>query len=661
MFTALFVTRIIFAALVQSGIVKSLPMLRLLGVPDVEWIGLRSIFWPLSVVLVGGGAALFAFEHRTHKSNIYDIEFLGGSAVTIELQDGVTKTDEAVRMQINGQGPGDADPASAAGWLRFAAAEIESFDITPSTQAGVFEVRSQNLNPQQLEMVVKAGLVDDLEPAARGGVERVDSNAIRIATKLDLKYDKTKLDEGLARSKAYLEQAAAKLANAKVVVAWDSVEDRTQAPDTFDINTTETNKELVRQSIIAAMGGDLKIQNPVEYVVRTDPSTAPQGYYPIHREDISPTELRLAHIIGGETLADVAGYHGGVAMVFDDLRPPQTEPELIDRLHSARLLPEFEQFGYRPFKIVSLATAREDSGLPAEQRRLSSVAILVADENLVYEDDPVLWESELASQELNHAKAALSSQKTLQKVNQFAPQIASQMTQQAIMAILLAMVAIVVYVWIRFGNMHFGLAAIVALVHDVTLSLGVVAMSYYVFSAFGDNILLIRDFKIDLPMVAALLTIVGYSLNDTIVVFDRIRENRGKLKEVTQQMVNNSINQTLSRTVLTSITTLLAVLVMYIWGGSGIHGFSFAMIIGVVVGTYSSVAIATPLLLHPNLLKWIINAIIAVVLVGLAWSMEQQQFQILFWILAGLFGAAVLWNEIKRGAQVRPGLARGTA
>lgn len=301
--------------------------------------------------------------------------------------------------------------------------------------------------------------------------------------------------------------------------------------------------------------------------MRTDPRTAPQGYYPIHREDIGPTELRLAHIIGGETLAAVDGFHGGVAIVFDQLRPPQTEAELIERLHSARLLPEFEQFAYRQFKIVGLETASEDSGLPAEQRRLSSIALLVTDENLVYEDDPVLWETDLASKELSHAKAALSSQKTLQKVNQFAPQIAAQMTQQAIMAILLAMVAIVIYVWIRFGSMHFGLAAIVALVHDVTFSLGCVAISFYIFRAFGDNVLLIRDFKIDLPMVAALLTIVGYSLNDTIVVFDRIRENRGKLKEVTPQIVNASINQTLSRTVLTSLTTMLAVLVMYIWGG----------------------------------------------------------------------------------------------
>ena len=157
-----------------------------------------------------------------------------------------------------------------------------------------------------------------------------------------------------------------------------------------------------------------------------------------------------------------------------------------------------------------------------------------------------------------------------------------------------------------------------------------------ILDAVDENALLIRDFKIDLPMVAALLTIVGYSLNDTIVVFDRIRENRGKLKDVTLPMINVSINQTLSRTVLTSMTTMLAVVVMYTAGGAGIHGFSFAMIIGVMVGTYSSLAIASPLLLHPNLLKWIIIVLVAIVLVGFALYMEDRVLQIMAWGLAGM-------------------------
>ncbi len=112
------------------------------------------------------------------------------------------------------------------------------------------------------------------------------------------------------------------------------------------------------------------------------------------------------------------------------------------------------------------------------------------------------------------------------------------------------------------------------------------------------KMLLIEEFRIDLGVVAALLTIIGYSLNDTIVIFDRIRENRGKLPIPTAAIVNRSINQTISRTVLTSLTTLLAVSIMYAAGGSGIRPFAFALLIGVIVGTYSSVAIAAPLVVR---------------------------------------------------------------
>ncbi|MEK6237939.1 MAG: hypothetical protein N2C14_24775, partial [Planctomycetales bacterium] len=108
---------------------------------------------------------------------------------------------------------------------------------------------------------------------------------------------------------------------------------------------------------------------------------------------------------------------------------------------------------------------------------------------------------------------------------------------------------------------------------------------------------LIEPFKINLPMVAAFLTIIGYSLNDTIVVFDRVREVRGKSPDMTVDMLNRSINQTLGRTVLTSITTLLVVFILYAGGGAGIHGFAFALLTGVLVGTYSSIFVASPFLL----------------------------------------------------------------
>jgi SecD/SecF fusion protein len=137
----------------------------------------------------------------------------------------------------------------------------------------------------------------------------------------------------------------------------------------------------------------------------------------------------------------------------------------------------------------------------------------------------------------------------------------------------------------------YGLAAVVALVHDVLVTLGVIALS-----AYFTMIPTIDPFKIGLTALAAFLTIIGYSLNDTIVVFDRIREVRGKAPRLTSRMINDSINQTLSRTLLTSLTTLIVVVILFFGGGQGIHAFSFALVVGVIVGTYSSVFVASPFL-----------------------------------------------------------------
>jgi SecD/SecF fusion protein len=157
--------------------------------------------------------------------------------------------------------------------------------------------------------------------------------------------------------------------------------------------------------------------------------------------------------------------------------------------------------------------------------------------------------------------------------------------------------AIVLYLWLRFGSMQWGLAAVVCLVHDVIVVVGLVAASGWICNSPLGRAMGISSFKIDLAMVAAILTVIGYSVNDTIVVFDRIRENRGKLKTVSGKCINDSINQTLPRTLLTSFTTFLVVLIMYIWGGPGIRSFNYALLMGIIFGTYSSVAVASPLLL----------------------------------------------------------------
>lgn len=171
-------------------------------------------------------------------------------------------------------------------------------------------------------------------------------------------------------------------------------------------------------------------------------------------------------------------------------------------------------------------------------------------------------------------------------------QIAGESQVDAFVALFACLIGIVIYIWIRFQKVAYGLAAVVALIHDILVVLGAIAISSYI-----SGIPLIDNFKISLPVVAAFLTIIGYSLNDTIVVFDRIREVRGKNPKLTPEMINTSIGQTLSRTLLTSFTTFIVVFILFVMGGDAIHGFAFALVIGVIVGTYSSIFVASPTLL----------------------------------------------------------------
>jgi preprotein translocase subunit SecF len=170
----------------------------------------------------------------------------------------------------------------------------------------------------------------------------------------------------------------------------------------------------------------------------------------------------------------------------------------------------------------------------------------------------------------------------LRRVEMVGPQVGKDLRQKGMMAILYAMIGILAYITWRF-EFRFAVGAIVALVHDVLITLGI-------FSLFGK--------EIDLPIIAAFLAIIGYSLNDTIIVYDRIRENFGKhQKKGFEIVVNRSINETLSRTILTSGTTLLVVLSLFIFGGGVIHNFAFAMLVGIIVGTYSSIFVASPVLI----------------------------------------------------------------
>jgi len=205
------------------------------------------------------------------------------------------------------------------------------------------------------------------------------------------------------------------------------------------------------------------------------------------------------------------------------------------------------------------------------------------------------FDAQTTSAVLTKMQEQVRTKPVFQSFSKIEGRVAAEMQQRAMAGILLSLVLITIYIWFRFNRVSYGIAAVVGLVHDVLITVTFLAISHWLFKPLG--FLLIEDFKISLVIVAALLTVIGYSLNDTIVVFDRIREVKGKSPNLNEQMVNASVTQTLSRTLLTSSTTILAILIMYIFGGEGIHGFAYCLLIGILVGTYSSIFVAAPVLL----------------------------------------------------------------
>jgi SecD/SecF fusion protein len=225
-------------------------------------------------------------------------------------------------------------------------------------------------------------------------------------------------------------------------------------------------------------------------------------------------------------------------------------------------------------------------------------SVAVADSNVLTLKTNL--EPDVARAELDKLAASLKKDRNLlfERSETFGSTVAGETRSLAVVATIASWVIIALYLWFRFKSLVYGLAAIIAVVHDVLITLGAVAITYWLSMVPGlSQVLLLEPFKIDLPMIAAFLTLIGFSVNDTIVIFDRIRELKGKTPILTSQIINNALNQTLSRTILTSLTAWLVVVILYVVGGEGLHGFAFSLVVGFLSGTYSTIYIATPILI----------------------------------------------------------------
>lgn len=361
--------------------------------------------------------------------------------------------------------------------------------------------------------------------------------------------------------------------------------------DRYSIKTTITDSDLVQSQIKLAFQNELDERPPIKFSDMD--SGRDKHVYPITSGDLrsnfpdSPWQ--------GYVSPDVSPFVDGVGILIENLDPMPTLDDLRNRVEALRQAEHPE----------SLARTRQVIPLRTIGQGVQAAAIIVRDARANFSDPGQTqeWEA-LAAQEWEIVRDSLSRSSSLAGVDKFSSSMAQTFRSRAAAAVVLSLILILIYIWIRFGNLRYSFGAIVCLLHDCLTVLGLIALCEILHeipaTAGIARSLGLLPFKIDLNMVAAMLTIMGYSLNDTIIVFDRIRETKGKLKYASTRVINDSINATISRTLITSGTTLFAALILYLFAGEAVRAFAFALLAGVGVGTYSSIAVAAPIVWSPK-------------------------------------------------------------
>jgi len=356
----------------------------------------------------------------------------------------------------------------------------------------------------------------------------------------------------------------------------------------YEVVTPNADSAAVRKAILQTFGDRLDIEAESHFAgdnAKVDDAIAKGTIVPITPD---------TQVVAGFTPHNLGSYRGGAAIVLKDLTPPLSPAEIKNRIGRQRLQAQPGQGGqsYRDF-VVEADTAQNTP--------TTTAVVLTGNPDIQFKDDEAKWREDVVAPVWRLVNDAITKPAQLQGVKNFDPSVASDTMKDAIMALVLSVLIILGYIWLRFGNLIYGTATVVAMLHDTILVLAAIGMAHLLVHHTPGiaNALLVEPFRLNLTIVASILTVMSYSMIDTIVVFDRVRENRGKYGHLDRGVINDSINQTLSRTLLTGGTNVVTVFVMYVMGGAGIHGFTFVLLFGIIVGTYSSIAIAAPfLLLH---------------------------------------------------------------
>jgi SecD/SecF fusion protein len=572
MFSALTFSHLLFDIAERKRWIRDkLSMMKLIGVTKFDFISKLRIALTFSIAFITLGVALVVMRG----SDSLDIDFAGGSMVTFKFEKQQQIDDVRARlakefdsMSLERLALPEEDTSSDSGRQFRLRTKDQDVDRIRKGIAATFNTPDYELHRVTVEftpLVAKLDgpqlKVDEPSSGSNGDDEVSPQTSAKTSASEPEKNEKTAVQTGpgekpAEKSASTTEESKSEPADSKQS---ESKQSAPKQPDEIDAASKSSDDKTSPPDDSASKTkpvDDAKQKLPAESSAPAISIEPKDPFADAHR-----TELKFSSEISTTTATDY------LARALSQVNSAYSAPEALIRVKGTH-----------------------GSGLTAKpgQAKTFDVMSVEVRSSVKVED---------LSQALVTMQNTLATTPIFEEVNNFAGSVAEDMRYLAMLALLASGVATIIYLWFRFTKADFGIAAVVAVFHDVLFTLACLPFAFYLSKTPLGPILGLQDFKLNLTIVAAFMTIIGYSLNDTIVIFDRVREIRGRNPLLTPQMINDSLNQTLSRTILTSLTVLMTVVVLYFFGGDGIHGFAFCMLVGTVVGTYSTVYIASPLLL----------------------------------------------------------------
>jgi len=655
MFTAIFMSRVIFEIGERQRWITKLTMTKMMGALSIDWVKLFMPATVASLVLIALGLAATVARGK----GLFDIDLVGGTSVTFVLDKPLSESE--LRQKL-GSAFSKLTDEETKGRVDFSVNQVSMED----EEAGsVWKVDSSFQSVERLQDVLKdtftengqiglktyeleVGQLKTADEPFITGAEAAEQSAETPAAKGTLKNGSTPASN--SKKKAPSADAEKKTAPA------GSKADEAPAPKNDDPSPpadepsaksdegeTAPSAESPPADTPPASDGDMPESTPksdeeknaalrMQQVYLTSLLLQDEGATDSKSDDSSPPPSEnaraadqeksdaapTAEVDSAESPSAPAGGEksdekAAPAATTDDAKPESTDEPAISAdpmpasgpAPSTTRVPEVWTVGTLNFENTTMTA-------DAVRDRVSQVAVKVLGEDPPVEVDNPNWNRrdnasfnewnvslQLPQDRAQRVFEALKSELAVSPIWETSSKIGSQVSGdtrwKAVTAIAFSLLGIMAYVWFRFQRFSWGIAAIAALVHDSLIMLGGIAASYWLVGPLG--FLGVEEFKISLPVIAAFLTLIGYSINDTIVIFDRLREIRGKSPNITPEMINAAVNQTMSRTILTGGLTLAVIVILYFFGGPGIHAFAFSLVIGSIAGVYSTVFIASPLLL----------------------------------------------------------------